>query len=779
MSAERRGDFLAVALLLLLPTLLFGEVLAGRSNFALRDLTRYYYPTKQIYGRIVAGGELPLWNRYFHAGQPLAANPEHEIFYPPTWLLLLPDFDLGYRLHILFHIYAALLTMYAFLRSLPIRAPAATFGAVSWGVGGLILSYINLLPILFCATWLPLTCLFAIRFLNERRWRDFALASLSFGVQCLVAEPTTLLQTGVILGALAIDRGVRSARPLTRVTANVGWVALMSAAAIAVGAVQMLPAIDHAGDSTRARGFPFDLVEAWSMPWAKLSELVYPNVLGHVQHGGEIVYWGGRLYEPMGAPFLLSIYPGLAVMALFAAGVAVRLRGATLALALVAGSIVVALGGNLPLLRFLYDAGIASSVRYPEKFVLIAVFAIVVFAASACQRLLDGDERVRRTAIAFALASAVVAGGISMAWVVPSAIAEWMLFFALRPEPENLRLAGIAWIDWNVAVARGLILFLILLLMRSPRPRIWLAIGFAFVCADLGLVVRELNPTLPRRYFTAAPAIVAETTGQRAGNRLFHLADWQIGDEIGQRFPEKDARYWAVRNGLFPTMPAAYEIPTVLERDYDATALLPTVDLTRSMWEVRRSGRRDWLEPFLAMSNVGMVALEQNQPDRAASNLEEVRPVRIVHTRPYPRYYFADQVVAISGRRDFVARLASGDFSHRAAFIRAPAFQPAPGRVLGVRETANTATIDVEAGGRALLVMSVTPHKYWRVTIDGRPVQPLVVNIGYQGVIVPEGRHRIEMQYRNAMVTAGVASTLISTMLFAFIAVRGRRGVDA
>jgi hypothetical protein len=97
-------------------------VLIGFNCLYMRDLTRYYYPTKQILRQIVYGGEFPYWNRYFSAGQPIAANPEHEIFYPFTWLILLPSYDFGYRLHILMHIYIGTLGMYALLRSMELRA---------------------------------------------------------------------------------------------------------------------------------------------------------------------------------------------------------------------------------------------------------------------------------------------------------------------------------------------------------------------------------------------------------------------------------------------------------------------------------------------------------------------------------------------------------------------------------------------------------------------------------------------------------------------------------
>jgi uncharacterized membrane protein YfhO len=90
-----------------------------------------------------------------------------------------------------------------------------------------------------------------------------------------------------------------------------------------------------------------------------------------------------------------------------------------------------------------------------------------------------------------------------------------------------------------------------------------------------------------------------------------------------------------------------------------------------------------------------------------------------------------------------------------------------------VRETANTARIVVETQGRALLVMSVTPHKYWRVTIDGAEAESLRVNVGFQGVIVPSaGRHVIEMRYRNPLVAVGAGVSLLSLLALAFITMR-------
>jgi uncharacterized membrane protein YfhO len=91
-----------------------------------------------------------------------------------------------------------------------------------------------------------------------------------------------------------------------------------------------------------------------------------------------------------------------------------------------------------------------------------------------------------------------------------------------------------------------------------------------------------------------------------------------------------------------------------------------------------------------------------------------------------------------------------------------------------VREWANGARIDVAAAGRAFLVMSVTPHKYWRITIDGKPAQSMVTNIGYQGVVVPAGRHVVEMRYRNPLIAIGAAISAATLLALTIVFCRMR-----
>jgi uncharacterized membrane protein YfhO len=70
--------------------------------------------------------------------------------------------------------------------------------------------------------------------------------------------------------------------------------------------------------------------------------------------------------------------------------------------------------------------------------------------------------------------------------------------------------------------------------------------------------------------------------------------------------------------------------------------------------------------------------------------------------------------------------------------------------------------------------MSVTPHKYWTITIDGRPTDAVVTNIGFQGVNVPAGRHVVEMRYRNTLIPVAAAISAAALLALAFVAITMR-----
>lgn len=724
-AQRRRHDLIAAAILLLLPALYFFDVVIGRSAFFFGDLLRFHHPGKKVWRDIVLGGEFPYWNPYLSAGQPLAANPQNEVFYPPNWLIFLPGYDYAFQLLILVHIALALVAMYALLRSMRVQPPAAAIGAFSYGLGGVMLSLHHLPPIFFSAAWLPLTCLFARRAILHRRRPDFAWASLFLGMQFLIGEPAMLIETAIVIALFALFCGIRE----KRVVAALLLASAIGATGLLVGAAQMLPALDHARDSVRSRGIPWEMAAVWSLPPIRLAELFYPDVLGPLIRGDRVVFTGASAYGNRSSPYLFSLYPGLLLSVLALAGFARRIRGWPLAAALLIIAILLSLGEHTPFVRILYDCGL-TFLRFFEKFMQLAAFALVVFGAIALQNIIDGDRRLRLTAI-----------------VIAATATAFALVFAL---------GGL----------RGAMLLLLLVIFERVRRPFWCALAALFLIADLTPVIREITPRSDASLFESTPLAAQKLLQWPRSFRIFHEADWHGDSPLAQRYLQSIGLHSEpLRNAMLPSIPHEFGLSTVMEIDYDLTLLLPTDDFVAAMAKIGHRSASGWPQPMAAMSNAWIRTEYRPIEDavaRAGGEFRNLQPVAFLPLARQPRYYFASDVIAIRGRDDFVRMLTTQRFANDVAFANVAPFHPSGGVVRKVEEHANRIRLEADSEGRGFLVLSVTPHKYWTVRIDGSEAKPIITNLGYQGLELGRGHHVIELRYRNPLVAIGVILSLLT-----------------
>lgn len=734
--STRTADRAALLLLAACAVAAFADVLFLGSGFYFRDVTMGFLPCAAIVRDALLHGEFPVWARQLSGGQPLAANPAFQLFYPPSWLALLPRFPFGFQLEIVAHVALAACGMYVLLRRMALRIEASLFGAIAFGFGGGFLSLTNVVSTMRPVAWWPLVVLFVGEFVRHGRRRDGALATLMLAATLIAAEPVVALETAILCATVVLLlRAHLTAR-------RMAWLALVVLGAFAIASVQLVPAIDLTRDSGRAGGLAFDDAMSWSMPLLRPFETLFPNFLGKA--GADLSrYRGALLYEPPRAPWLLSVYDGLLVAVLCAAGIALRMRGWFAATALLLLSYLLAIGGHGPLVPLLYRLGVLRSIRYPEKFAVLGLFVAIVFAAAVFDRLVDA--RVARAALLVACC------------VVLLAIAG---FVAPRPpllSPHDLRYALAASIAnaaaqraWLLAIARGVVCAIALALVLRTRDRRALAFALLLAAIDVGVRIDEVAPRMPAEYFEPPP-VARASAGAARDVRLFHEADFPgIAPAEQVLFPVHGDPFWNVRDAMMPLTSATYGLQSVLEADITMLNLGPTNDFVRAAWETYALRMPSWPEPLLRMANAGY----RIRADRTSPDL--VRVERVVTN---PRYWFADQLVEVHSREEFVRALTARPWSDRAAFVDIPPFAPARGTVLSVEETRRAATLHVDAADRAFLVISVTPHRYWRAQIDGREATLVRTNLGFQGLVVPKGAHEIAMRYSNPLVTiCGVIS---------------------
>jgi hypothetical protein len=261
---------------------------------------------------------------------------------------------------------------------------------------------------------------------------------------------------------------------------------------------------------------------------------------------------------------------------------------------------------------------------------------------------------------------------------------------------------------------------------------------------DLAIQRPSIVQTVDGDFFRAPPA-AARSLARDV--RLFHQAEWYGGTMIARQYFDLREMYWVVRNGLFPMVGATWGISSAMNSDIDRTFLRPAADFNRAMEELRDRRIPRWFEPMMAMSSAGYRALYlpfQQQLARAVPNPTSIQPVIFLPVKTNPIFYFADRIIRCRTREDFVNALAAGQATPRAAFADIAAFQPAQARVISARRRFNSADIEVESSGDALLVCSITRHKYWSATVDRRRVPTIPVNLQYQGLRVAGGqRNRV------------------------------------
>jgi hypothetical protein len=306
-------------------------------------------------------------------------------------------------------------------------------------------------------------------------------------------------------------------------------------------------------------------------------------------------------------------------------------------------------------------------------------------------------------------------------------------------------------------------------LMRTRRTHAFAVAGIALLAADLWYGTLNAVPRAPREFFEPPAALAAVDTSQPY--RIFNEVAWQgwEGDPVVNQIfdvPPGPGLWWLMRNSAFPEIPALRNVPLAMEDDIDLTSLTNTDDFRQAFKGARSTHLPDADAPYARMSNVGW-RVRLRPVLNASTNLT---PVEIVPVPRAERYSFAGRLERAPDAGGFRYAVERNAADPTVAYVAAEPFVPASAHVTRVRETANTAVIDVISSGRAFLVASVTGHRYWSATIDGHPAPLIGTNLAYQGLIVPAGTHTIAMRYRNPLVPIGATISLLTLIALAVAA---------
>jgi hypothetical protein len=486
-SGRRRGDLVAVALLIALPAVIFGvPALLGHPVLLGDDLTQNF-PLRVLTGDQIRNGQLPLFDPYIWSGAPLLAGWNAGAAYPLTWLFAILPATAAWTLNMIATWATAGLGLFWFLRALRLARLASFLGALSFAFAGAMSAQVSHFGLVAGMSWVPLQLLGVLKLSQDRPVRSrlgwTAALATATGLVILAGEPRAIDDSCVIVLVYAAWQVARLGRRAGPAAVSVTAGLVLGAC---LGAIQWLPGLAAIGTSQRGVN-SLQLFNSGSLPVRWLLLTLVPDLLGGSGSLGQPGFLTN--YNLTEVTSYVGILPLVAAFALLG-----RLRFRPRlpewlvwhVTALV--GIALALGSNIPLGHLLYHVPLFGDQRLQSRNILVLDLSLAVLLGYWADQSF-GAERDQE--------AARVRTGRFARWVAPGTI------LGLVPP-----LAAVLVVALGFTWGAGLLHWLGMDLSQSAsvigRLKPWLIPYAVLGLAAAALVVfsRRLGPRLRSRLIT-------------------------------------------------------------------------------------------------------------------------------------------------------------------------------------------------------------------------------------------------------------------------------------
>ena len=765
-DAGRRKTLLCVAVLGLLPFLLFWRVALFQRVFADGDLYSYNFPLLCTIARQWKAGEIPLWNPYIFGGTPLLGNMQGGVFYPLNLLLLIGPEWKAYQYSILLHYSLAGVFAFLYLRTLSLGRTTSLYGATVFMLGGFGMGTLGHVSTLRTYPWLPLVLAAFEMWRRTRDRRHVVLAGASLGLMLVAGHPQIPLYAMMVSGAYAgyfIWRSEKHER--ARLAAGYFASFLLG---VGLAAVQLLPTLQLAAQEyLRPSDRSYEYFVNFSLSPVLLLNLVFPRVLPTDESE-------------------LGVYVGISSLVLVLFGAwrgASRYSAHRLFFSMTgAAALVLAFGKWSPLSRLLFTVPLYNLFTAPGRNLFEFDFCLAVLSALGLQAMLDSGDGVRQRR------------GAVLLFVLLASLAGLAVYqirgLGVALETDLGVLGDEVWIREMVLGRLPIILASLAAVWFFPASERWrppasLAL-WALLVADLashGTGVYDLHPPA---VYTSLPPVVAFLKAGAEQSRILTLEQPEDDREQARAMlsPDGNAVHGIESINGFDSMmlrqideASAHVMPT-----YGRIAGPKTYDREQFMRFMDLLSARLVLTP--ASRSLGLAA------PRYRPVYEDDRVRVFQNEEALPRLSLVPGMKRVT-RREALEALASGRLGgapfdpRRVALVEAPSGDegfaggaPQERSHGGEDHGAESVTVldgrsgllraHVRCRAPAVLVHAASYSRGWKAFVDGAPV-PLLRAFGLvQAVVVPAGEHEIVLRYSPGSFKAGVALSALSV----FVAIR-------
>jgi len=326
-TEKNRKDFIALFLLLVFVCIFFskvlfnpGKMLHSRSS----DMIAFTSPYKLfIHRHFQDVGSIPLWNPFTFSGNPIVADIEMSMFYPPDLLFLVGETYTVYAILMIFHFILGCVSMYLLMRVYGLDETSSIFSSLVYVFSGSMISriYLGHFIILNSVLLVPLIFLLFELSIRKSSLGYGLLAGLAVGMQLLAGHPQFFFYTiyallfYILARYIALYKKNRRIQPLGK-SFRIFLLAFL--VAISTCAIQLIPVLEITQYFIRSGGVGYVDYTQYSFPLRNLVTLIVPEFYGtrlKNNYWGDLLAWDQKFLPMCAYTGILSL--GLALFGLY------------------------------------------------------------------------------------------------------------------------------------------------------------------------------------------------------------------------------------------------------------------------------------------------------------------------------------------------------------------------------------------------------------------------------------------------------------------------------
>jgi len=744
------------------PMVLFSREIFGLRAFFWGLPILQFIPWRVAALEMIREGAIPLWNSLNGFGAPLLANYQSALLYPPSWLLggfyFLGGVSwsaYGFTLLTIAHLVLAGFGMVRFLTKLGLSHFAQNIGAIAFSLSGYLVARTGFYSMIWTAAWLPWLMAMATTIREEQKEEKYKIVKVVTPVvMILLAGHAQLAFYCLLLTIFWVFFQAIYKRTHQQRFSAIFVFGLSLVIGIGISAVQLLPTAEYLLNTARSNSVAFQDAMTYSFWPAHTLNFLNPYFFGSPAKGN---YWGyGNGWEDavyFGVfPLLLS---SISLVGLITRKIDREVKVFFLTVSAI--GFILSLGTFTPIYGWLFEhVPTFSMFQSPARWMILAVFSITTLASIGADELMVPTGKLRYWINLAAMGCfAIIAGS-------------YAAYFFLPGLEKTILLAAIIF---------GVSSFITLLLWLHPPKNPKNITRYQF------LLVWFLLLDLIVNWFGYQPSIsTSDSLWAQLGDNSQEMSYLPPSDEYWIKF----RRFFQLAS-FVPTSDwsnlAGSKLPNLnlLSQTASANNFDPFVPERYSTFQARINDLPSDAQVRI-LSRFGVSQLANASP-RDEDGITHTQ----LSANPLASWFkCAHWVESGDEAWDYIRQYARGDQAE-VLVLEGNNYSPteiveceeAEAVDLDLTATQNmfTATVSATSDGYTILRQSYFPG--WSATLDGNRVEILHADYLFMAIRIPAGVHTVVWKYAPSSFIIGCVITLVSLIIFVFITVKKKRGLDS